>query len=336
VADQPQLVRALRLLRLLGGSGWTTVRELRQRLGGRETARTVARTLEAIEAAGLHLERRVVAHGEHELRLPFSLSVPPDLLNPDEALAALVLAQFGEHFVGSRVGEVLDGLLDKVEQLLPGAGLIAHAGLEQARDAVGVKQPGQVTGGPGEGLLLRLLAAILERRCCRVDYHRLDGPETRRFTVHPYSLIFHSGAIYALVWQPDHQSWLHLALQRLAGLEALSERFERQPDFRLADFINGSFGIWHAEPCRVRLRFDARLRAFLLERQWHPSQQWSEEENGDLRLDMQVGLSPELRAWVLRWGAHVEVLEPPALREDVRLQLVLAAARYLPEPRATD
>jgi hypothetical protein len=45
---------------------------------------------------------------------------------------------------------------------------------------------------------------------------------------------------------------------------------------------------------------------------------------------MTVGLSPELRAWVLRWGAHVEVLEPSAFREEIRLQLALAAARYLP------
>jgi predicted DNA-binding transcriptional regulator YafY len=328
MADQPRLQRALRLLQILGGSGWVTARGLRKRLDGRESPRTILRTLTAIEEAGIPLERRTAAHGELELRLPGALRIPPHRLSTDEALAALVLAQFGGHFAGSPMGEVLAGLIDKLEQLLPWEGLFAQAGLEDGPELVRVKQAGQVA--EGGGLLLALLEAILERRVCQVEYRRLDGPQARSFAVHAHSLIFHAGAIYALVWQPDHQSWLHLALQRLGGLEMLPATFERRPDFRLADFINGSFGIWHAEPCAVRLRFDRRLASFLKERVWHPTQEWAEEESGDLLLSMTVGLSPELRAWVLRWGAHVEVLEPSAFREEIRLQLALAAARYLP------
>jgi predicted DNA-binding transcriptional regulator YafY len=36
----------------------------------------------------------------------------------------------------------------------------------------------------------------------------------------------------------------------------------------------------------------------------------------------------EIRAWILGWGDGVEVLKPPALRDDVARTLATATARY--------
>jgi len=326
MAEQSPLVRALRLLRLLDSATWRGTAELAERLDG-ATPRTVQRTLSSLEEAGIVLERRRVAHGAHEVRLPAALRVPPHLLSTDEALAALVLSQFGGHFAGTPVGQALDGLLDKLEQLLPCEGLVARAGLGEADHAVRVRQPGQVL--EGTGLLLQVLEAILERRVCRVHYRRLDAGEAHAFEVEPYSLVFFQGAVYVLVRQPVHESWLHLALQRLESVETGPRRFQRRADFRLEDFLNGSFGIWTAPPVEVRLRFDRRLARSLRERIWHPSQRWEDLEDGGLRLVMEVGLSPELRAWVLRWGSLVEVEAPAEFRAELSRELALAAARYL-------
>jgi predicted DNA-binding transcriptional regulator YafY len=327
MADQTPLSRALRLLRLLGGGHWQSLARLRDLLGTRDSVRTIERSLAAIEEAGILLERRKVAHGALEVRLPAALRVPPHLLSTDEALAALILAQFRVHFAGSPMGGVVDGLLDKVDQLLPRHGLFAQADLEELGEAFQVRQPGHVPLGEDTGLLLRLLEAILERRCCTVDYQRLDAAASR-FAIQPHALVIHQGALYVLAWQPHHGSWLHLALHRVDGLTVEEERFTRQESFQLTDFLNGAFGIWSAPPQTVVLDFGAQVRGFVRERQWHPSQTLEERPDGGLRLTLRVGISPELRAWVLRWGSHVVVAEPVALREEVLRELRQAAARY--------
>lgn len=326
--DPTPLARALRVLRLLSDGQWYSLARLRDVMEAGVSPRAIQRSLAAIEEAGIYLEWRRVAHGTQEVRLPKALRVPPDLLSPDEALAALLLAQFRVHFTGSPVGGVVDGLLEKVDQLLPRQGLFARADLEELGEAFQVRQPGQVAPTGDSGLLLRLLEAILERRTCAVEYRRLDADTASRFTVQPHALVFHQGALYVLAWQPRHGSWLHLALHRLAGVEAQAERFDRQEGFQLADFLNGAFGIWSAPPQEVALDFDARVRAFVKERVWHPTQQLEDRPDGSLRLTMRVGLSPELRAWVLRWGSHVEVVGPESFRDELRIELWTAAAKY--------
>jgi len=327
-AELPQLERALRVLNLLSAQGaWFTAEDLRRSLQEDCCVRTVKRTLEHIEAAHITLEWRRGAHGRQEVRLPSAFRVPPDLLSTDEALAALLLAKFSVHFVGSRMGQVVAGVMEKLEQLLPSGGILAESGLEEPKDALLVRQPGEVRG-LRDGLLLSCLNSILERRECRAEYRRLGAQEARCFEVHPHSIIFHGGAIYLLVWQPRHENWLHLPLHRLDALEIGPTVFSRQPNFHLQDFLNGSFGIWLAQPVDLLLRFHAKVADYLQERQWHPTQQLEPQADGSLLLRMRVGLSPELRAWVLRWGELVEVLEPGEFRLEMGDTLRKAAAVY--------
>ncbi len=53
------------------------------------------------------------------------------------------------------------------------------------------------------------------------------------------------------------------------------------------------------------------------ERTWHASQAIEGRPDGGLDLTMHVGVSPEVERWILGWGDHVEVLEPPSLRENI-------------------
>jgi predicted DNA-binding transcriptional regulator YafY len=331
MADQIPLTRALRLLRQLGSGNWFTMAQLRNLLETHDSIRTVQRTLSAIEDAGIYLERRTVAHGAHEVRLPSPFRVP-NLLSPDEALVALLLSPFAAHLAGSRMGEVLEGMLDKVDQLLPRQGLFAQTDLAELREWVLFSRSNQLAFPNMPSMVLQLLEAIVERRIVHVNYRRQAAVEEHSFAVHPHALVQHQGALYLLAWHPVHENWLHLAVHRMMRVGVIDDGFARQPEFKLADFVNGSFGIWHAEPVYVRLSFDSQVAAHVHERRWHPSQRWDERDDGRLELTMRVGLSPELRAWVLRWGDHVRVEEPAEFREELHRQLWSAAAQYGPPP----
>jgi hypothetical protein len=72
--------------------------------------------------------------------------------------------------------------------------------------------------------------------------------------------------------------------------------------------------------------------AFVRSRLWHPSQELRELPGGRLELRLRVADVLEVRRWLLGFGAEVEVLEPPALRQAIRreaerLLTMLAPAR---------
>jgi predicted DNA-binding transcriptional regulator YafY len=329
MSEQTPLQRALRILQLLFTHDGLTVRELHERLERGVSLRSVQRTLAALEEAHVPLRRSTGPHGEHRISLIRGFDFVPAVLTADEALAAILLGRYSEHFAGSPLGETLSQVIGKLEQLLPVEGIVADRGLLGLGDALAFREPGRVRE-PAPSLLLALLGAILERRLCRVRYRRLGGGE-REYAVRPYSLVFSSGAIYTVVQHTGHADWIHLALQRLLAVEPLEERFEREHAFSLGDFLNGAFGIWREEPQPVRIRFAAAVAEFVDERLWHPSQQTRPLEDGGLELSMCVGLSSELLAWVMRWGAFAEVLEPAEFRQRVATALRAAADRYSPE-----
>ena len=58
------------------------------------------------------------------------------------------------------------------------------------------------------------------------------------------------------------------------------------------------------------------------------SQQLSPQPDGGTELVMEAGGTPEIRNWVLSFGAGAEVLEPQSLRDEVAAQLAAASGLY--------
>ncbi|MCA9783243.1 MAG: WYL domain-containing protein [Candidatus Cloacimonetes bacterium] len=329
MSELSQLQRTLRILQVLSVRDRVTVKDLFEHFDRQIPQRTLQRTLVLIEESSLPLRRETGAHGQLHFSLERRFHFLPELLNADEALAAILLAQFGEHFEGTPVGQALAQVIEKLEQLLPLNGVVARSGILGLGDTFRIKQPGRVQGGAGGQVLLRLLQAILERRVCRVRYRKLGaGGEGREYLIHPYSLALVAGAIYLVSRQAGAESWISLAAQRFVQVDLLEDTFEREPGFDLGTFLNGSFGVWQSEPAEVRLEFSAIVAEFVQERLWHPSQELEQREDGSVSMAMSVGLSSELEAWILRWGPHCRVLGPPPLRARIRELLGQALAAY--------
>jgi predicted DNA-binding transcriptional regulator YafY len=54
------------------------------------------------------------------------------------------------------------------------------------------------------------------------------------------------------------------------------------------------------------------------ERRWHSTQEFTELEDGGVRMTMQVGLAPDLYSWIGGFFVDCRVVKPETLRETMR------------------
>ncbi len=320
--DLTHLQRALRILQRLMTHDRVTVAELHGLLDRQVDKRSIQRMLNSIEGANIPLRFETGAHGIRYYRLQREFDFVPLMLTPDELLAAILLGQFKELFLGTKIGESIQHVYERMEQLVPQDGVEIASAFWDMGDTFSFHEPGRVEIKPFSQVLMDLFKALLTRQVCWVKYRG------KRFQIHPYSLILHAGSLYAVVFQPYHKSWIYLALPRIEKISATDERFARDQAFRLKTFMKDKFGIWSEKPEVVKIKFDETVRPSIEGRTWHHSQEIIDLKNGSIVLSMKVGITEELMAWILRWGMHAVVQSPKSLRERLRLSLEDSLAHY--------
>jgi predicted DNA-binding transcriptional regulator YafY len=118
-------------------------------------------------------------------------------------------------------------------------------------------------------------------------------------------------------------------LERILNARLLTQTFAVPDGFDIDRVIRASWGVWQGDTeDEVLLRFSPEARRFLAETRWHPSASLSERPDGSTEVRMRVVSEVEMRPWVLRWGAMVEVLAPASLRAFVADSVRRAAAQY--------
>jgi predicted DNA-binding transcriptional regulator YafY len=118
-------------------------------------------------------------------------------------------------------------------------------------------------------------------------------------------------------------------LERMEGARVLADAYTIPDDFDPEAHRASSWGIMSGEQIQeVVLRFAPTAKAYVLERQWHPSQQLEEISDGSVLLRIWVSEPLEMQPWIRSWGAQVEVLAPQDLRQRIADELSRAAGQY--------
>lgn len=172
--------------------------------------------------------------------------------------------------------------------------------------------------------------AVADLRPLTCRYRRPKDGREERIVVHPYAMVLYKDAIYCVGLHVAKGEVRTFLLDRMRDTEcAISERFELPDQFRIEDYFQGQFGIWHGgEPQRVVIEFDARVREYVETRRIHPSQSLETHPDGRILLTMTIGDLTEVTTWVLGFGETARVIEPASLRERVIRELENAIAHY--------
>jgi predicted DNA-binding transcriptional regulator YafY len=182
-----------------------------------------------------------------------------------------------------------------------------------------------------------LFLAVSELRPLSLRYPRARQGREEQLTIHPYALVLYADAVYCVGYHVAREEIRTFAFERMRDTVALSdERFELPSSFRVEDHFRGELGApAPLAPIKVVVELDAGAARRVRDAKLHPSQKSLAIAGGGARVTFQVDDPSLLLGWVLGFGSAAEVLEPEALREQVREELQAMLANYDPAlPRA--
>jgi predicted DNA-binding transcriptional regulator YafY len=227
-----------------------------------------------------------------------------------EALALLLAVRASAAVPGVASGD-LSAAVARLAALLP-AGLQPLATLPD------------LPTSPREQALRALQLALGQRQRVRITYEAASrgGAVTER-DVDAWAVYPHGRSWHCLGYCHLRRDVRDFKVDRIRSVAPLPVAYAIPADFDLADYLGEGWGIMRntGDPeAEVVLRFTPQAGRWVREERWHATQRVEEEPGGHIRFAVRTPLTPEFRRWVFHYGAEVEVLAPPALRDWMRAE----------------
>ena len=131
-------------------------------------------------------------------------------------------------------------------------------------------------------------------------------------TVEPLGILY--GEKHYLVAKNNGKIKQYL-LHRISDMKLLDEYYTLDSDFKLKEWANSSFGIFHDKPMNVKLKFKKEIADDVLKYNFHPTQQIKQQKNGAVIVTFTTSGSKSILFNVFKWGTNVEIVAPKELRE---------------------
>ena len=175
----------------------------------------------------------------------------------------------------------------------------------------------------------RVAQAVLQRKRLDIRYFNRASGERSERQVSPQRLVHYRDNWYLDAWCHLRQDLRTFALDAIEQAAPSSEKAREVPEAELDRILGASYGIFSGAPAATaRLRFSAQRSRWVMKERWHPAQRGALDPQGRWVLEIPYSDDRELLMDILRHGAEVEVLEPPALRERVHKALLAAERQY--------
>lgn len=321
--DDGQVARALRVLDALRGfKHGRLISELATEVGSSE--RTVKRDIAALQDAGIEVTRlqidgRAAAHLKDRAYSYVAIT-------RRERYTLLAVRRMFDVLKGTSFAEDVDSVLRKLEQRMSPEERAEHATFG---DRFAYIPDGGIKPYEGkDDVLDALLTGVLSRKLVRYAYQGARGRAQRGYLA-GFAMVLYKHGLYVVgkrLTSPSDASALdtgpiiNLAAERFTEAEWVRDAsFSPPPNFNLADFVDDTFGahVGTGEAHRVVIEFSKERAAYARGRVWHRTQAVEEQGDGTIRLSFTCRNLLPIVSWVLEWGPHARVIEPPELRQHV-------------------
>ena len=305
-----QISRLFEIVYMLLERGAVTAGELAERF--EVSARTIYRDVESLSSAGIPVYMEKGRHGGIRLLPGFVLD--RTVLTPgekEEILTALQgLAAAGPGGAGGTLGKLA---------ALFGAGRASW---------IEVDFSGWGWGSAAKESFGLLKTAVLSRRVIAFTYYgspagKAAGGEKTARVAEPLKLVFRGQAWYLYGWCRLRAAGRFFKLSRMRDIVLLDEVFDREQPARVSDL-----GRVTPPPENTAVVFRAGAAVAFRVYDEYPHDCIRPEEDGSLLVRAEMPRGEWLITYLLTYGRHLELLEPPDLRAELRQVLEAAAGQY--------
>lgn len=245
--------------------------------------------------------------------------------NPSEIHALLMMQQLATAMEPGLLAGQVDGLMTRIGLML------GSANDDPAEIARRVRILHSANRRATPAIFDTVAQATMKRRRLALRYYaRSRNAESDR-VVSPQQLLHYRENWYLLAFCHQAGELRLFALDAIRTATVKRDKAREVGPRSLQKAVGAAFGIFSGAPREhAELHFSADVAPWVASEIWHPAQTSTPQPDGSLRLCVPYADSRELTMEILRYGADVEVVGPPALRTAVAEKLSQAAARYRP------
>ena len=332
--DVGQAARALKILDALRGfKHGRLVSELAIEAGMSE--RTVKRDLEALQDAGIDISREPI-DGRAAARLK-DRAYSYVAITKRERYTLLAIRAAFDVLQGTSFAEDIESVLRKLEQRMTPEERAEHATFGERFAYVPDRGTKRYAGK--DEILDALLSSVLSRKLVRYAYRDARG-RVQRGVLAAFAMLMHRHGLYVLGKKLASPSDLdaietgevvNWAVERFTETEWLrNTSFVPPATFKVDDYVDDVSGVHVGKgpPQRVVVEFTKERAAYARGRTWHRTQEIAEQRDGSVRISFACRNLAPVTSWILEWGPHAKVLEPPELVNEVVRELQGALGQY--------
>lgn len=248
-----------------------------------------------------------------------SYELPPVWFNEEELLALCLALRLSAAIPDKKLKKFLHELVEKFLHFRSAA---ASPGLGEIEDKISLKNIEYYR--VDETIFRHVVSALFRKQAIIIRYRTpYTGEETQRIVL-PLHLLCYMGNWHLIAFCSLKGELRDFALSRIREIQSVAHRIDL-PDHlsSIKDYLRKDFGLMKSsvEAVEVCLRFTPEVSEWISEQIWHRNQKISPNDDGSTCLRFPVEDFREVRREILRYGAQVEVLSPPELRQGVKKEI---------------
>ena len=261
--------------------------------------------------------------GGYRLEQTDGTELPGMWFSQDEMLALMTIQSMIVQLEPGLLGPKLKPFQKRLDDMLASQGLDAATLTQRVRAVHAGKRRLPLTS------FETLAKATLERKQVQVVHLNRQNGETVLRDISPQQLVHYRDNWYVDAWCHLRGGLRSFSVDAITSAKLLEKPTKNIDLIAMREQLDGGYGIFGGMPkAWAQLRF-SKVRAEWVQNEiWHPEQKSQRLSDGRYELVIPYADERELLGDILRFGADVEVLGPPRLREQVQAEVRKLAELY--------
>jgi predicted DNA-binding transcriptional regulator YafY len=168
----------------------------------------------------------------------------------------------------------------------------------------------------------RVGSALLRRKRLMLTYFARGKGETTEREVSPQRLVHYRENWYLDAWCHMRDELRNFSVDSILRAEVLEKKAREVSRSSMDAVLGPGYGIFSGHDLEwAKLRFTPERSRWVAQEHWHPKQKGTLEKDGSYVLEIPYADDRELIMDILKFGAEVEVIGPPALKRRVKAEI---------------